>query len=175
MVDQLSYNIDMIVRNTALHGNQAASGGGNMIIGIIDNSNGVCTLISVSIEHCNITQGRALTGAGGGLYVYVQHSNTIGREPHQCGTGEPQYTLRITDVNFVNNTASTAGGNIFILDDSSVCNDLNITNSSIIGGKANTAGGMCVRIEAPARDCIGSKWNDSEYCNTPTTRISEKR
>ena len=174
VVYQSSYNIDMIMRNTTLLGNQAASGGGNMFIGINHNNNGVCTLISVSIEHCNITQGQALTDAGGGLLVYVEDSDTIGHEPHQCGTGEPQYTIRITDVNFENNTASTAGGSIYILDDSSVCNDLNITNSSIIGGKAEFGGGMYVGMEAP-HDRTERKWNDSEYCNTPTTRISEKR
>ena len=175
VASQSSYNIEMLVINTTLHGNQVLSSGGNMLIGIIDNSKGGCNLISVSIEHCNITQGRALTGAGGGLYVYVQHSNTIGREPHQCDAREPQYTLRITVVNFVNNTASIVGGNIFILDDSSVCNDISITNSSILGGQANTAGGMCVRMEAPAHDCMESKCNDSEYCNITTTRISKKR
>ena len=109
---------------------------------------------------------------GGGLYV--QHATSD--EPHQCDAREPQFTLRITDVNFVNNTASIAGGNIFIMDDSSVCNDINISSSSIIGGKAQWAGGVHVRMSLKAsHDRMKRKWNDSEYCNTPTTGTSEKR
>ena len=175
VVNQSSYNINMIVRNTTLLGNQAASMGGNMHVEIIHSNKEARNLISVSIEHCNITQGRALTGEGGGLFVYVQHSNTLtGDEPHQCDAREPQYTFCITDVNFANNTASTAGGNIYILDDSSVCNQINITNSSIIGGKAQQGGGLYVGMEAP-QDHTERKLNDSEYCNTPTARMSEKR
>ena len=54
---QFTYNVDMLVRNTTLHGNQAASAGGNMLVGLIHNSNGACNLISISIEHCSITEG----------------------------------------------------------------------------------------------------------------------
>ena len=168
VVNQSSYNINITVRNTTLHGNQAASMGGNMLVQIYYNNKGPCNLILVSIEHCNITQGRALTD-GGGLYVYVQHSDSIGHEPHQCDEREPQYTLRINDVNVVNNTAVN-GGNIFILDDTSVGNDISLSNSSITGGQAKQGGGVYVRMEAP-QDRTESKWNDSEYCNTRTTRI----
>ena len=259
LVNQFSYNLHMIVRNTTLHGNQATSGGGNMLVGIIHNSKGVCNYILVSIEHCNITQGRALTGVGG-LFVQVQHSNILtGNEPHdarepqytfcitdvninilvtnttlhgnqaafeggnmmilyytkgscnlisvriehsyitqgealyggglyvvdittsdelyQCGTGEPQHALHITDVHFVNNTAHYGGGNIFILDDSSVCSDINISNSSIIGGQAKQGGGMYVEMgRAQATDHTKRKWNDSEhYYNTLNTRINVSR
>ena len=172
VVYQPSYNIVMIVRHTTLHGNQAASGGGNMLVGIIHNSKAACNLITVRIEHCNVTQGRALSGVGGGLYV--QHINTTGNEPHQCDARESQYSLWITDVNFVNNTASTLGGNLFFSDDNSVCNGINIANSSIIGGKAQIGGGVYVAMQAP-HDSTERKWKDSEYCNTPATRIRKKR
>ena len=173
-VYQSSYDVDVIIRNTTLHGNQAASRGGNMFIGMKQNNDGACNHISVSIEHCNITQGRALTDDGGGLMVYVKNSDTTGDEPHQCDARKPQHTLRITDVNFVNNTANTAGGNIYIWDDSSVCNQINITNSSIIGGTAELGGGVYVGMGTP-HDRMERKWNNSEYCNTPTTRISQQR
>ena len=177
LVYQYSYNIDMMVRNTTLHWNQAASAGGNMLVWVKHNNKEARNLISVSIEHCNITQGRALKG--GGLFVYyvyrVQHSNTLtGDIPHQCDAREPQYILHITDVNFFNNTTGNFGGNIFIMDDSSICSDINITSSSIIGGKAQQGGGLYVLMQEP-HDRTERKWNDSEQCNTPTTRICEKR
>ena len=62
---QSSYNINniILVTNTTFHGNQAASEGGNMLISY--DSKGACNLIlSVSIEHCYIVQGQALTGVG---------------------------------------------------------------------------------------------------------------
>ena len=120
-------------------------------------------LISVSIQHCYITQGRTLTG--GGLYV---EDIASGDEPYQCGTGEPLHTLHVTDVHFTNNTAHRWGGNIFVWDHSSVCSDVNISNSSIIGGKALTGGGVFVQMGQPHVRI----WNDSEYCNSSTTRIS---
>ena len=162
---QSSYDIGILVTNTTLHENKAASVGGNMMIYY---SNGICNL---SIEHCYMTQGEAENGGG----LYVQDSTTTD-EPCQCGTGEPQHTLHITDVHFVNNTAHNKGGSIHIWDDSSVCNHINISNSSIIGGKALFGGGLSIQMgkaEATAR--TKRKWNDSEYCNTHTTRISVKR
>ena len=69
---QSSYNINILVTNTTLHGNQAVSaGGGNMYISYGSDSNAACNLISVSIERCNITEGGALTDVGGGLYIYI--------------------------------------------------------------------------------------------------------
>ena len=169
-VNQFSYNIDVLVINTTLHGNQAASGGGNMFMLVYSNKRG-CNLISVSIEHCSITEGRAWSA--GGLFV----GNGIdGDEPHQCNTKEPQYTLHITDVQFVNNTAHFDGGNILIWDNSSVGNQINITNSSIIGGKAQIAGALYIILGSNHNiDPIVNKWNDSDHCNTPITKFSEKR
>ena len=119
-------------------------------------------LISVTIEHCYLTQGETWRGSG----LYVEGITTT-----QCVTGEPQHTLHITDVHFVNNTA-TRGGGIYILDDCGVGNHINISNSSIIGGQAVVGGGVYVQMGQP--HVIKRKWNDSEYCNssTCTTRIS---
>ena len=79
-------------------------------------------------------------------------------------------TLHFTDVHFVNNTATHTGGGMNIMDDSSVGNHINISNSSIIGGMAQDGGGVC-SIGA-ANHIVERKWNDSEYCNTITTRIN---
>ena len=163
-----SYNIDILVTNTTLHGNQASVGGGNMVL---YSSKEALNLISVRIEHCYITQGGAWTG--GGLYI---EDFAMTEEPNQCGTGELKHTLQITDVHFMNNTATYIGGGIHILDDSSVCNHINISNSSIIGGQALYGGGLSFEMGKPQlTDHTKRKWNDSEYYNTPTTRISVKR
>ena len=157
LVSQSSYNINVLVTNTTLHGNRATSGGGNMFIYFSKEAH---NLISVTIEHCYITQGEAWRGGG----LYVEDITTT-----QCVTEEPQHTLHITDVHFVNNTATTRGGGIYILDDCGVGNHINISNSSIIGGKAQTGGGVYVQM---GQHVIKRKWNDSEYCNSSTTRIS---
>ena len=130
LAPQSPQNINILVTSTTLHGNQATSKGGNMLISY--DSNGACNhIVSVSIDHCYITQGEALSG--GGLYVgYV----TTGAEPHKCDTGVLQHTIHITDVHFVNNTAHSGGGSIYIWDSSSVCSQINVSNSSIIGGHA---------------------------------------
>ena len=168
VVNQSSYNINMIVRNTTLHGNQAAYMGGNMVI--ILNSNVVCNLISVSIEHCNITQGLALVGGG----LFVGQTTTSG-EPHQCVTGA-QHTLHVTDVHFVNNTAHYGGGNICIWDNSSVCNQINISNSSLVGGHAVLGGALYIQIGTGQNlDHRERKWNDCDHCNTCDKRLSVKR
>ena len=161
LVSQSSYNINVLVTNTTLHGNRVTSGGGNMFIYF---SKEARNLISVTIEHCYITQGEAWRGGG----LYVEDITTT-----QCVTGEPQHTLHITDVHFVNNTATTRGGGIYILDDCGVSNHINISNSSIIGGQAVVGGGLFVQMGQP--HVIKRKWNDSEYCNSSTsctTRIS---
>ena len=160
---QSSFNIIILVTNTTLHGNKVAiGGGGNMVI--YYNSNGACNCVSVTIEHCYITQGEASDGGG----LYIKDIRTT-EEPHHCGTTEP-HSLHITDVQFVNNTAHRYGGGVYILDGSSVGSNINITNSSIIGGKAEGGGALYVHIGKP-RDHMESKGNDSEYCNTHATRI----
>ena len=161
---QSSHNIDILVTNTTLHGNQAASGGGNMVISY--SNNGACDL---SIKHSYITHGQALYGGG----LYIKH--TTSNEPFQCSTREPQHTLHITDVHFINNTAHE-GGNIYILDDSSVSYQNSISNSSIIGGQAELGGGLSILMgKFQNIDYKERKWNDSDHCNTPVTRFSEKR
>ena len=125
--------------------------------------------IDIIVTNTTLHGNKVAFGGGGGLRI--QH--TSGDEPHQFDAREPQLTLHITDVNFVNNTA-VHGGNFLIMDDSSVYNDVNITNSSIIGGQAEQGGGVFVLMKAP-HDRMERRWNDSEYCNTHTPRISEKR
>ena len=57
-----------------------------------------------------------------------------------------------------------------------VCNHINISNSSIIGGKAVFGGGLSFEMgEAQLKYRTKRKWNDSEYYSIPTTRISVKR
>ena len=62
-------------------------------------------------------------------------------ERHRCGTREPHHALHITDARFVSNTARNNGGNIYFFNNSSVCNHINIINSSIIRGQAAGHGG----------------------------------
>ena len=107
--------------------------------------------------------------------MYVEHVATTD-DAHQCDTGEPQHTLHVTSVHFVNNTAHYGGGNILIWDNSSVCNQINISNSSIIGGQAKFGGGIYFQMGiAWNMDHTERKWKDSEHCNTRVTRVSEKR
>ena len=73
----------------------------------------------------------------------------------------------------MNNTADFGGGNIYILDVSSVCNQI---NSSIIGGQAQQGGGVHLLMGKFRK--MGHrerKWNDCGHCNIPATRFSEKR
>ena len=166
---QSSYNINILVANTTLHGNKAATKGGNMVI--YYSNRGACNLVSVTIEHCYITQGEALNG--GGLYV---EDVATGAEPYQCGAGEPQYTLHITDVHFINNTAGQTGGDVHISDVSNVSNQINISNSSIIGGQAELGGGVYLEMGKFWKlDTAERKWNDCDYCNMPATVFSEKQ
>ena len=164
---QSSYNIDIIVTNTTLHGNQAANFGGNMVISYI-NIKG-CNLISVSIKSCYIIQGQAPNG--GGLYIETDD------EPHQCGTAESQYSIHITDVHFVNNTAGNWGGSVYISDNSSDCRQINIVNSSIIGGHAQHGGGLFVQMGNPGPMDVKSEWDNCDHCHANITRfpLSEKR
>ena len=89
-----AHSIEILVMNTTLLGNQASVGGGNMMV-YYSKEDSNHWFISVSIEHSYISQVE-----GGGLNVsHIASGDEPG--PSQCGTGEPQHTLHITDVHFV--------------------------------------------------------------------------
>ena len=137
-------------------------------------SKGACNLIlSVSIEHCYIVQGQALTGGG----LYIRHTTTTtGDEPYQCDTGEQQHTLNITDVHFANNTAHYGGGNINIFDNSSICNHINISNSCITWGLAQVGGGVHFEMGRALKiDHTARAGKDSERYNMRVIKLSEKQ
>ena len=72
----------------------------------------------------------------------------------------------------MNNTAQS-GGNIYISDDNNVCNQIIISNSSIIGGNAELGGGMYLQMGTALKMYhTERKWNDCDHCNT---KLSEKR
>ena len=166
-VSQSSYNIDMLVTNTTLIGNQAAmSDGGNLRIHYFDTE---CSVISVSIEHCHVTQGQALNGGGLFFAQYIATSNKT-----YCGTRETQYTLHITDTRFENNVAYNDGGNICIYDHgTSVYNHINISNSSIVGGLAQYGAGLKIQMGAPQQTDPMER-DEPDHYNTPITVFSEK-
>ena len=65
---------------------------------------------------------------------------------------------------------------IIIWDSSSVCSQINISNSSIIGGHAELGGGVCFEMGIALKmDHTVRAWKDSERYNIHVKKLSEKR
>ena len=139
-------HVNITTRNCTIQNNVAGNGwGGNMQIGILSSSAQNPTIV-ITIENCNILNGRAEQGSsyGGGMYIFTE---VLGQEH------APQ--ISIQSCLFSNNTADV-GGALYVYG-----NPANVTILSTTF-ENNTAHRMGGGVHL---DRVGTFSNDIQYFN----------